>query len=344
MNELPAVGEVGMANVQGVDAVNVAVSTVPAVMTSVPTAPADVSVIATTDSVYPEIVGVVSVGDVPKTLAPVPVSSVNSAARFALDGVPRKVRAPAAVVVVEGAAPAPPPMTKALAAKAADVAQVVPLEKYGIPPDVPAIVNAGVVVAVATETIPPVQLTLVTVPLPAGLDQDGAAPVVAVRTCPVVPVAVAEGATPAPPPYTTPYWVSAADEAIVPAAVNAKTPPEVPVVNPVPPLATANVPAKDTAPDVAVAGVRPVVPPAKVVTYEPPACLLLKVVQSVLDKYPLADVVATGILIAGAVPPLETIGAVPDTLTTDPPPENVVHVGVPLPADVKTCPLVPAAV
>ena len=210
--------------------------------------------------------GVVNVGDVAKTLAPVPVSSVNNAARFALVGVPRNVKAPVAVVVVEGATPAPPPMTSALAVRAADVAQVVPLEKYGIPPLVPAIVSAGVVVAVATETIPPVQLTLVTVPLPAGVDQDGAAPVVAVRTCPVVPVAVAEGATPAPPPYTTPYWVNAADEAIVPAAVKAKTPPEVPVVIPVPPLATTKVPAKDTAPDVAVFGVRPVAFPEKVVT------------------------------------------------------------------------------
>jgi hypothetical protein len=49
---------------------------------------------------------------------------------------------------------------------AAELAQVDPLEKYGIPPDVPAIVNAGVVVAVATETIPPVQPTDVTVPDP----------------------------------------------------------------------------------------------------------------------------------------------------------------------------------
>jgi hypothetical protein len=40
----------------------------------------------------------------------------------------------------------------------------VPLEKYGTPPEVPATVNAGVVVGVATDTMPPVQLTLVTVP------------------------------------------------------------------------------------------------------------------------------------------------------------------------------------
>jgi hypothetical protein len=137
MNEFPAVGDVGIANVQGVEAVNVAVSTVPAVITSAPTAPPDVSAIATTDSTYPEIVGVVSVGDVPKTLAPVPVSSVSSAARFALEGVPRKVSAPAAVVVVDGATPAPPPITSALAVRAAEEAMVPAAVNAKTPPDVP---------------------------------------------------------------------------------------------------------------------------------------------------------------------------------------------------------------
>jgi hypothetical protein len=49
---------------------------------------------------------------------------------------------------------------------AAELAQVDALLKYTIPPDVPAMVNAGVVVAVATVTIPPVQPTDVTVPVP----------------------------------------------------------------------------------------------------------------------------------------------------------------------------------
>lgn len=106
--------------------------------------------------------GVVSVGEVAKTFNPVPVSSVNSAAKLALDGVPRNVKAPVAVVVVEGAAPAPPPMTRALAARAADVAHVVPLEKYGTPPDVPATVKASVPLVVTgdppTEIKPPVKL------------------------------------------------------------------------------------------------------------------------------------------------------------------------------------------
>lgn len=110
--------------------------------------------------------GVTKVGDVANTAEPEPVSSVNNAARFALVGVPKNVRAPVAVVVVAGAAPAPPPITSALAAKAADVAQVDALEKYGTPPEVPATVNAGVVVPVATDTTPPVKLTEVTVPEP----------------------------------------------------------------------------------------------------------------------------------------------------------------------------------
>jgi hypothetical protein len=93
-----------------------------------------------------------------------------------------------------------------LAARAAEVAQVVPLVKYGIPPLVPATVNARVPLDVigepATEIKPPVKdcATLVTVPLVAGAAQVGAPPVVAVRTCPVVPAAVATGVAPAPPP------------------------------------------------------------------------------------------------------------------------------------------------
>jgi hypothetical protein len=47
-----------------------------------------------------------------------------------------------------------------------EVAHVDALEKYGIPPDVPAMMNAGVVVGVFTVTIPPVNPTEVTVPLP----------------------------------------------------------------------------------------------------------------------------------------------------------------------------------
>jgi hypothetical protein len=67
-------------------------------------------------------------------------------------------------LVDEGATPAPPPFTSALAVSAAELAHVLAPEKYGMPPLVPATVNAGVVVGVATEIRPPVKETLVTVP------------------------------------------------------------------------------------------------------------------------------------------------------------------------------------
>ena len=44
--------------------------------------------------------------------------------------------------------------------------------------------------------------------------------------------------------------------------------------------------------------------------------LPLNVFQSVFDKYPLADPVATGIYIVGVGPPVDRIGAVADTLVT----------------------------
>ena len=51
-----------------------------------------------------------------------------------------------------------------------------------------------------------------------------------------------------------------------------------------------------------------------------PLPLLLNVVQSVLVRYPLTEVVAAGILMAGVVPPLETTGDVPVTDVTVPEP------------------------
>jgi hypothetical protein len=91
---------------------------------------------------------------------------------------------------------------------AAELAQVVPLEKYGIPPDVPAIVNAGVVVAVATETMPPVQLTEVTVPVPPVVQVGDAALPWLVRNCPAVPNAGVE-----PTPIA---WAALTRRAVVP--------------------------------------------------------------------------------------------------------------------------------
>ena len=73
---------------------------------------------------------------------------------------PNAVVTPEPVVIVDGAAPAPPPTTKELAAKAAEVAHVEALEKYGMPPLVPATVKANVPDVVtgvpATEIKPPV--------------------------------------------------------------------------------------------------------------------------------------------------------------------------------------------
>ena len=51
-----------------------------------------------------------------------------------------------------------------------------------------------------------------------------------------------------------------------------------------------------------------------------PLPLLLKVVQSALVRYPLTEVVAAGILMAGVAPPLETTGDVPVTDVTVPEP------------------------
>lgn len=61
--------------------------------------------------------------------------------------------------------PAPPPRTNWPDPSAAEDAHVEALLKYGIPPLVPATVNAGVVVALATDISPPVKDTLV-VPTP----------------------------------------------------------------------------------------------------------------------------------------------------------------------------------
>ena len=70
-------------------------------------------------TVPPVIVGVAIVGDVPKTAAPVPVSSVRAASRFADEGVPRKV-----------ATPVPSPVTPVLIGKPV---QLVNSPEAGVP-------------------------------------------------------------------------------------------------------------------------------------------------------------------------------------------------------------------
>ena len=85
---------------------------------------------------------------------------------------PNAVTTPVPVVVVLGVAAAPPPSMIALLVSNALVAQVDALEKYGMPPEVPATVKASVPDVVigepATEIKPPVKdcATLVTVPDP----------------------------------------------------------------------------------------------------------------------------------------------------------------------------------
>lgn len=114
----------------------------------------------------------------PVALVSVPEDGVPNAPPFTTNApaeptlVPSAVSTPVPVVTVAGVAPAPPPTIKALAARRAELAHPVVDEKYGIPPEVPAIVNASVPEVViglpAMETIPPVKLapTDVTVPEP----------------------------------------------------------------------------------------------------------------------------------------------------------------------------------
>lgn len=112
-----------------------------------------------------------------------------------------------------------------------------------MPPLVPAIVSAGVVVAVATEMMPPVKLTLVTVP-PGLLDAMLMPPAefVMVMLDPAVNVA---RVNPVPLPMSKAPFAGVVD-------------------NPVPPFATFKMPASVTAPVEGVFGVNPVEPALKV--------------------------------------------------------------------------------
>jgi hypothetical protein len=133
--------------------------------------------------------------------APAPPLTTNDPALPVLT--PNAVTTPVPVVIVAGAEPAPPPTTKAFAARAALDAHAVPLEKYGMPPDVPAIVNAGVVVGVPTDTMPPAQPTDVTVPEPppppAGVAQVPSPRQNVVADAPVPPLRLVTGKLPVTP-------------------------------------------------------------------------------------------------------------------------------------------------
>ena len=108
------------------------------------------------------IFGVMRAGLVERTIPPVPVTVLPSA-----------VITPEPVEIVEGGDPAPPPITRAFATRTADDAQDEAELKYGMPPLVPATVNARVPDVVTgdppTEINPPVKdaPTEVTVPVPA---------------------------------------------------------------------------------------------------------------------------------------------------------------------------------
>ena len=81
-----------------------------------------------------------------------------------------------------------------------------------------------------------------------------------------------------------------------------------------------NVPPNVRLPEVVTVPVKvnPLTVPVPLTEVTDPEPLLLNVVQSVDVKYPLTDVVAAGMLIAGVAPPEDTTGAVPATEVTVP--------------------------
>jgi hypothetical protein len=119
--------------------------------------------------------------------------------------------------------------------------------------------------------------------------------------------------------------VEATVKGAVPVATVEVTVVNLPVLAAVPPIAggldRSNVPPSVTVPVVVIGPpvkVMPFIVPAVATEVTEPEPLLLKVFQSVDVKYPLTDVVAAAMLIAGVVPPEDTTGAVPVTLATTP--------------------------
>ena len=181
-------------------------------------------------------VGVPKVALVPKTKAPVPVSSVTAAAKLALEGVAKNV-----------AIPEPRPDTPVLIGNPVALVSVA-LE--GVP-------RAGVTsVGDVANTNEPLPVSSVTVA--AKLAEEGVAKNVATpEPRPETPVEIGRPVA----------FVNVAEAGVPSAGVtsvgefdNTTFPVPVAVVTPVPPFATAKVPATVTAPEVAVEGVNPVEP------------------------------------------------------------------------------------
>ena len=137
--------------------------------------------------------------------------------------------------------PVPP-----LATGSVPLTWLVRLTPESVPPSVKLPDDVTVPVSVIPLTVP-VPPTDVTVPLPV--------------PAPRLARAVAASVAPVPPDATGNVPVVKADVLVAYTA-----PPDVNDVNPVPPLVVATVPARVTAPVVAVDGVRPVVPPLMLVT------------------------------------------------------------------------------
>lgn len=105
---------------------------------------------------------------VPVRLVTVPLDGVPNAPPLTVNApaepvlTPSAVTTPVPVKIDAGAWPAPPPTNKELAAKISLLTQVVPLSKYGMPPEVPATVKANVPEVVTgepeTEIKPPVKV------------------------------------------------------------------------------------------------------------------------------------------------------------------------------------------
>ena len=305
---------------------------------------------------------------VPVRLVTVPLDGVPRAPPLTTNApavpalTPNAVVTPVPVVIVDGATPAPPPTTKALAASAADEAQPVADEKYGIPPDVPPTVKASVPAEVmgepATEIRPPVNVcpTLVTVPAPLTVAHDVSVPLV-VRYLPELVAWEGNNA------FNAVFAVVCPVPPLVIASVPANVIVPEPVIGPPETVSPVVPPDTSTLVTVPVVGVDQVGTPAPALVNTWPTAPMA--VKSYAVPVPYDTAPATGVTLE-LVPPFAALRTpakvmVPDevigppevvnpvtppetsTLDTVPAPAEV-HDGTPAPLLVKTKPAVPAGV